>query len=35
MPAAGDVFDWDGWRIQVMNMDGLRVDRIEIQRAAP
>ena len=28
IPAATDNFDWDGWRFEVMDMDGRRVDKV-------
>jgi putative hemolysin len=38
IPAAGDHFDWNGWRFEVMDMDRQRVDKVLISRlpaAAP
>lgn len=37
IPAAGDYFDWSGWRFEVMDMDRQRVDKVLIARlpAAP
>jgi len=34
MPAATDAFDWQGWRFEVMDMDGPRVDKILVQRSS-
>lgn len=28
IPAAGDYFDWNGWRFEVMDMDRQRVDKV-------
>lgn len=28
IPAAGDFFDWSGWRFEVVDMDGRRVDKV-------
>ena len=28
VPAAGDAFDWEGWRLEVADMDGNRVDKV-------
>jgi putative hemolysin len=28
VPAAGDQFEWGGWRFEVMDMDALRVDKV-------
>lgn len=28
IPAAGEKFDWDGWRFEVVDMDGNRVDKV-------
>jgi putative hemolysin len=33
IPRAGDAFDWDTWRVEVMDMDGRRVDKILLSRA--
>jgi putative hemolysin len=33
IPAAGDSFDWDGWRFEVMDMDRQRVDKVLVSRA--
>lgn len=33
IPAAGDHFDWNGWRFEVMDMDRQRVDKVLIARA--
>lgn len=33
IPAAGDYFDWDGWRFEVMDMDRQRVDKVLVARA--
>lgn len=32
VPAAGDHFDWGGWRFEVMDMDGRRIDRVLVAR---
>ncbi len=34
IPAAGDSFEWGGWRFEVVDMDGRRVDKVLVQRAA-
>ncbi len=34
IPAAADAFTWGGWRFEVTAMDGLRVDRVRVSRAA-
>ncbi len=33
IPRAGDAFDWNEWRVEVMDMDGRRVDKILLTRA--
>lgn len=33
IPRAGDAFDWNDWHIEVMDMDGRRVDKILMTRA--
>lgn len=35
IPAAGDHFDWAGWRFEVADMDRHRVDKLIISRAPP
>jgi len=32
MPAAGDHFEWNGLRFEVMDMDGLRVDKVLVNQ---
>lgn len=32
IPNAGEHFDWDGWRIEIVDLDGPRVDKLLIQR---
>lgn len=32
IPAAGDYFDWAGWRFEVMDMDKRRVDKVLISK---
>ncbi len=32
IPAAGDYFDWNGWRFEVMDMDRQRVDKVLLAR---
>ena len=33
IPHAGEHFDWKGWRIEVVDLDGARIDKLLIQRA--
>ncbi|HVS51787.1 MAG TPA: hemolysin family protein [Opitutaceae bacterium] len=33
IPAAGDKFDWHGWRFEVVDMDRRRVDKVLIAKA--
>ena len=33
IPSAGDYFDWNGWRFEVMDMDRQRVDKVLIGKA--
>jgi putative hemolysin len=35
IPASGDRFQWGGWRFEVMDMDGKRVDKVLLTRADP
>ncbi|MDP1579475.1 MAG: hemolysin family protein [Candidatus Didemnitutus sp.] len=32
IPAAGDYFDWNGWRFEVVDMDSHRVDKVLLGR---
>ena len=34
-PAEGDRFEWEGLAVTVLKMDGLRVERILVERTAP
>ena len=33
IPAAADSFEWNGWRFEVVDMDGRRVDKVLVARA--
>jgi putative hemolysin len=33
IPAAADYFEWQGWRFEVVDMDGRRVDKVLVARA--
>jgi putative hemolysin len=33
IPTAGDHFDWEGWRFEVMDMDRRRVDKVLVSKA--
>ena len=28
LPATGDITHWDGWQLEVVDMDGKRIDKI-------
>jgi putative hemolysin len=30
----GEHFDWNGWRIEVVDLDGPRIDKLLLQRIA-
>ena len=32
LPAAGDVFSYDGWRFEIVDMDGRRIDKLLVRR---
>ena len=32
IPGPGDFFDWRGWRFEVMDLDGARIDKVLILR---
>jgi putative hemolysin len=35
IPAAGERFDWAGWRFEVMDMDRRRVDKVLVAKVPP
>ncbi len=35
IPAAGDHFDWEGWRFEIVDMDRRRVDKVLVSKAPP
>jgi putative hemolysin len=35
IPAAGDYFDWSGWRFEVVDMDKRRVDKVLVGKTPP
>ena len=35
IPAAGDHFEWSGWRFEVVDMDRRRVDKVLVAKAPP
>jgi CBS domain containing-hemolysin-like protein len=35
LPATGDWFSYDGWRFEVIDMDGRRIDKLLVKREAP
>ena len=35
IPAAGDHFDWSGWRFEVVDMDRRRVDKVLVSKTPP
>jgi len=32
LPTTGDSVEWDGWRFEVVDLDGKRVDKLLVQR---
>jgi len=32
IPHVGEYFDWDGWRIEIIDLDGARVDKLLLRR---
>ena len=34
IPGVGEYFDWNGWRIEVIDLDGPRVDKLLVRRVA-
>jgi magnesium and cobalt exporter, CNNM family len=35
LPVTGDGFSYDGWRFEVVDMDGRRIDKLLVRREAP
>ncbi|WP_147150167.1 hemolysin family protein [Reyranella soli] len=35
LPATGDWFSYDGWRFEVVDMDGRRIDKLIVKRETP
>jgi putative hemolysin len=35
IPHAGEHFEWSGWRVEVVDLDGARIDKLLIQALAP
>jgi len=35
IPSAGDYFDWGGWRLEVIDMDRRRVDKVLVAKTPP
>ena len=33
IPKEGDLFDWAGWRFEVVDMDHLRIDKVLVSRS--
>ena len=34
LPRTGDSVDWEGWRFEIVDMDGKKIDKVLVQRAA-
>jgi putative hemolysin len=32
IPHAGEFFDWAGWRIEIVDLDGARIDKLLLHR---
>jgi putative hemolysin len=35
IPATGESFTWRGWKFEVVDLDGRRVDKVVVSRIAP
>ncbi len=35
LPHTGDLIEWDGWRFEVVDMDGKRIDKVLVSRRLP
>jgi putative hemolysin len=35
IPKAGDIVHWGGWRFEVVDMDGLRIDKVLVMKEKP
>jgi putative hemolysin len=34
LPATGEIFDHDGWRFEVVDLDGRKIDKLLVRRKA-
>ena len=32
IPHAGEYFDWAGWRIEIVDLDGARIDKLLLSK---
>jgi putative hemolysin len=35
LPRTGDHIDWDGWRFEIVDMDGKRIDKVLVEQLPP
>ncbi|MER9953155.1 transporter associated domain-containing protein, partial [Mesorhizobium sp. M0047] len=35
LPEAGEHFDYEGWRFEILDMDGRRIDKLLARRELP
>ena len=35
LPSTADAVEWEGWRFEVVDLDGKRVDKVLVARTAP
>ena len=35
LPSTADTMEWAGWRFEIVDMDGKRVDKVLAKRVAP
>jgi putative hemolysin len=35
IPQPGEWMTWNGWRFEIMDMDGLRIDKVLVQQEQP
>jgi putative hemolysin len=35
LPVAGEAFEWEGWRFEVVDLDGRRIDKVLMSEISP
>ena len=34
LPCVGDIAEWEGWRLEVVDLDGNRIDKVQASRSS-